>query len=196
MQDLDSDVIRQFLILAPSKFSIRCVSTKLKAAMEQMPGLVIVLSEEGAQNATVDFFLKFREPIILLKRYCKECSQGISSLCSAIRLGLVLRRVVLPTDTDDNLALEMAFGFNKSLAEHRANIRELEFGFTSQSVSVRKVIESVRQLSECSLVKVHVAVLCTVPVPRYPMENEMGYTISSMQCLDGFAAVISLRLRY
>ena len=182
-------------MFVPSTFYIRCVSTKLKAAMEQIPGLSIVLSEKGLQNATLEFFLQFCEPIVILKRRCNEDSAWISAFCCAIRRGLVVQRLVLPTETEEDSALKVALRLKHSLAGHHANVGSLEFGFALDTVSLGPAVESVRQLSEAYLLKVHATILCTVPTPRYPTENEMGYSIGCMQRLDGFAEVRSLQLR-
>jgi hypothetical protein len=195
LQDLDTDIVRQILKLVPSKFAIRCVSTKLRAAVEQMPGLSIVLSEAGSQNATLEFFLRFSEPIVISKQNCNEGSPWIAGLCCAIQRGLIVQRLVLPTETNEDTALKVALGLKHRLAGHHANVGALEFGFALNTVSLGHEIESIRQLSEVYSLTVHVVISCSVPAPRYPLENEMGYSISSMQRLDGFAEVRSLQLR-
>ncbi len=195
LQDLDADIMRQIFIFVPTKFWIRCVSTKLKAAIEQMPGLSIMLSEEGSHNATVDFFLRFCEPIVISKGKCNEDSVWTSALCGAIRRGLIVQRLVLPTETDEDTALRVAVQFQHGLVGHHANVGALEFGFTLDTVSLGPAIESVRQLSEAYMLTVHVVISCTVPTRRYPVENEIGYSICSMQRLDGLAEVRSLQLR-
>ncbi len=195
LQDLDKDILRQIFMFIPSKISIRCVSKKLKVTVEQNPGLSIVLSEEGSQNVKLDFFLRFCEPIVILKRKCSEDSAWISALCCAIRHGLMVQRIVLPTQTDDDTALKVALRLKHSLLGHHTNVGALEFGFAYDTVSLGPAIESVRQLAEAYLLTVHVVISCAVPVSRFPIENEMGYSISSIQRLEGVAEVRSLQLR-
>ncbi len=195
LQDLDPDIMRKILELTSSKISIRCVSTKFKATVEKMPGFTVVLSEEGMQNVTREFFLRFNEPIVAMKRKCIESSTCLSELCSAIRGGLIVQRIALATDINDDTALEIALGLKNCLHGYHANVGALEFGFTVNTVSLGPAIESIRQLSETYLLTLHIAISCAVPAPRYPVENEIGFSIGSVQRLDGFAEVRSLRLR-
>ncbi len=195
LQDLDPDIMRKILVLVTSKISLRCVSAKLKAAVEQIPGLSIVLSEVGSQSVTQDFFLLFNEPIVVVKRTCSESSVCLSQLCCAIRRGLIVQRLVLPTELAEDTALRVAMGLKHSLIGHHANVGALEFGFTLDTLSLGSALESIRALSEIYSLTVHAQIACAVPAPRHPTENEIGFSINSMQRLDGIAEVRSLQLR-